>query len=101
MVKVSTNGILTVIAGNGHAGLSGDGGPATDASLNGPVSVAVDAAGNVYVSDAERQDSKGIAGSHHHGCGRGHCRTLGEVCRRLQRAGKVTATGKRVWSRQS
>ena len=32
--------------------------------------------------------------------GRERC-TLGEVCRRLQSAGKLTATGKRVWSRQT
>src|ERR1017187_10239480 len=32
--------------------------------------------------------------------GRERC-TLGEVCRRLQDRGKVTATGKRVWSRQA
>jgi len=32
--------------------------------------------------------------------GRERC-TLGEVCRRLQRDGKITATGKRVWSRQT
>src|ERR1051326_5819096 len=32
--------------------------------------------------------------------GRERC-TLGEVCRRLQSAGKTTATGKRVWSRQT
>lgn len=32
--------------------------------------------------------------------GRERC-TLGEVCRRLQRAGKLTATGKSVWSRQT
>jgi site-specific DNA recombinase len=32
--------------------------------------------------------------------GRERC-TLAEVCRRLQRAGKLTATGKRVWSRQT
>jgi site-specific DNA recombinase len=32
--------------------------------------------------------------------GRERC-TLGEVCRRLQRDGKITATGKRIWSRQT
>ena len=32
--------------------------------------------------------------------GRERC-TLGEVCRRLQGAGKLTATGKRIWSRQA
>ena len=52
IVQVSTLGILKVIAGNGIAGFSGDGGPATRASLNFPSAVAVDAAGNLYVADA-------------------------------------------------
>ena len=32
--KVNTRGIITTVAGNGTAGFSGDGGPATQASLN-------------------------------------------------------------------
>jgi len=44
--------LLTVVAGIGSAGYSGDGGPATEAQLNGPVAVAVDAAGSVFVADA-------------------------------------------------
>jgi hypothetical protein len=49
--KVDTNGLITTIAGNGTYGYSGDGGPATQAELWVPISVAVDAAGNVYIAD--------------------------------------------------
>jgi sugar lactone lactonase YvrE len=44
-------GIITTYAGNGIAGYSGDGGPATSAELNLPSGVALDSAGNLYISD--------------------------------------------------
>jgi uncharacterized protein (TIGR03437 family) len=47
----ATSGIITTIAGTGTFGFSGDGGPAVHAQLSHPKGVAVDAAGNVYISD--------------------------------------------------
>ena len=44
-------GVVTVVAGTGTAGDSGDGGPAVDATLGGPGALALDAAGNIYFSD--------------------------------------------------
>ena len=49
--KLDRAGILTTVAGNGLLGYSGDGGPATQAQLNGAVGLAVDGAGNVYIGD--------------------------------------------------
>jgi sugar lactone lactonase YvrE len=49
--KVSTNGIITTIAGNGSNGYSGDGGAATNAMLDEPESVAVDGFGNLFIAD--------------------------------------------------
>jgi uncharacterized protein (TIGR03437 family) len=49
--KVSPGGIVTTLAGNGTSGYSGDGGAATSARLNEPSGVAVDASGNVFISD--------------------------------------------------
>ena len=49
--KISPNGSVATIAGNGIGAYSGDGGPATSASLAYPTAVAVDAAGRVYVAD--------------------------------------------------
>ena len=49
--KMDRAGILTTVAGNGLLGYSGDGGPATQAQLNGAVGLAVDGAGNVYIGD--------------------------------------------------
>jgi uncharacterized protein (TIGR03437 family) len=51
--KVSPDGILTVVAGNGILGHSGDGGPATSASLLGPTGVAVDSSDNIYITDLD------------------------------------------------
>jgi len=50
--KVDLAGVITTIAGNGVAGDSGDGGPATSASIDEPVSVTVDRSGNLYFADA-------------------------------------------------
>ncbi|MEM9017277.1 MAG: hypothetical protein AAGC68_09695 [Verrucomicrobiota bacterium] len=43
---------VTTVAGDGTSGFSGDGGPATSAKLNGPVSIAVDYDGNIYFCDS-------------------------------------------------
>jgi sugar lactone lactonase YvrE len=49
--KVGTDGIITTIAGNGIAGFSGDGGPATLAELNFPRGLAIDKVGNIFIAD--------------------------------------------------
>jgi uncharacterized protein (TIGR03437 family) len=43
--------VISTLAGNGSAGFSGDGGPATQAEIDGLTDVAADAAGNVYIAD--------------------------------------------------
>ncbi len=48
----ASTGIIATIAGTGTPSYQGDGGPATSADLNVPTSVAVDAAGNVYIADS-------------------------------------------------
>ena len=49
--KITAAGIITTIAGNGTAGFSGDGGPATAAELSGAQGVAMDASGNIFLVD--------------------------------------------------
>jgi hypothetical protein len=49
--KVGINGVITTVAGNGGSGYSGDGGKATNASLNNPSGVAVDGFGNLFIAD--------------------------------------------------
>ncbi|MGD0668821.1 MAG: hypothetical protein ABSB23_14775 [Bryobacteraceae bacterium] len=50
-IRKVANGAISTVAGNGLQGYSGDGGPALSAQLNYPEGVAVDAAGNLYITD--------------------------------------------------
>ena len=59
--KVATNGIITTVAGNGTPGFSGDGGPATSASLHRASGVAADEFGNLYIADADKHRVRKVA----------------------------------------
>jgi len=61
--KVTVAGVISTVAGNGTAGFSGDGGPATSAQLNAPNGVAVDAAGNLYIADGNNVVREVTAGA--------------------------------------
>jgi hypothetical protein len=58
-VTVST-GIISTVAGNGTAGYSGDGGPATNAELNNPSGVAVDTVGKIYIGDTNNNRIRAV-----------------------------------------
>ena len=47
----ATDNTITTVAGTGQAGFSGDGGPANQAQLNRPHSIALDGAGHLYIAD--------------------------------------------------
>jgi len=62
--KVTPAGVISTFAGTGTAGFSGDGGPATSAQLNGPMSVLSDGAGFIFIADTNNNvvrmvDNKG------------------------------------------
>ncbi len=71
--KVNTSGVISTYAGNGAAGFSGDGGQAYLAEMTAPTAMAVDGAGNLYISDQQNyvirmvdlsQNIHTIAGKH-------------------------------------
>ncbi|HEX8920828.1 MAG TPA: hypothetical protein VF766_05090, partial [Pyrinomonadaceae bacterium] len=49
--KVTPAGIISTIVGNGTLGYSGDGGPATAATMYEPGGLALDVAGNLYIAE--------------------------------------------------
>jgi hypothetical protein len=51
-IREVAGGTINTIAGSGTSGFSGDGGAATSASLSNPNAVALDADGNLYISDS-------------------------------------------------
>jgi trimeric autotransporter adhesin len=71
--RVDASGNSLVVAGNGTAGFSGDGGPAINSQLYNPVSIAVDQAGDLFIADfgsrsVRKVDTSGristVAGNH-------------------------------------
>jgi trimeric autotransporter adhesin len=52
LYRVAADGSIRLIAGIGSRGFSGDGGRATAAQLSFPTEMAVDSAGNLYISDS-------------------------------------------------
>lgn len=65
--KVTPTGIISTIAGTGARGFSGDGGPATAATFRGPIGLAVDQFGSVYVTDNSNGRVRKVdAAGHHH-----------------------------------
>jgi secreted PhoX family phosphatase len=61
--KVTRDGIIHTVAGNGVSGSTGDGGPATKAALNSPTGLAINGAGQLFISagtDVREVDQNGL-----------------------------------------
>jgi hypothetical protein len=66
--KVNTSGVITTVAGgvgswnvcSGATNALGDGCPATSGYLESPIGVAVDATGNLYISDLSKSDVRKV-----------------------------------------
>ena len=61
--RAMTKGHIYTVAGTGTSGFSGDRGPATQAELNFPSGVAVDAAGNLLIADSGNYRIRVVAAS--------------------------------------
>ena len=60
--KVSSDGTISTVAGNGSRGFGGDGGPATAARLQYPEDLDLDDEGNLYIADRNNHRVRRVAG---------------------------------------
>jgi hypothetical protein len=75
--RAMTAGDIYQVAGIGHEGYSGDGGPAIEAGLNTPLGVTADAAGNLVITDSENFRIRVVAAKT--GTFYGRAMTLGDI----------------------
>jgi sugar lactone lactonase YvrE len=61
--RVDPTGTISTVAGNGTTGFGGDGGPATAASLNTPLFVAIDSTGRLYIADSKNSRVRRVDGN--------------------------------------
>ena len=78
--RITPDGILSIVGGNGTYSIGGDGGPATQAQLYAPADVALDAAGNAFIVengnlDVRRVDTNGVITTV---AGNGNCNYSGD-----------------------
>jgi hypothetical protein len=60
---ISSTRDITTVAGNGTAGYSGDGYPATSFELYYPNGVAIDSSGNLYIADQSNNRIRKVTAS--------------------------------------
>jgi uncharacterized protein (TIGR03437 family) len=63
VLKVSSGGVTSIVAGNGMTGFSGDGGTATSATFEDPEGIAVDSTGNFYFADYANERVRKVTAS--------------------------------------
>src|SRR5690606_31444799 len=59
--RIGLDGIVTTVAGNGTAGFSGDGGPATEAQLFEPRGIGLGGAGELCIADTRNHRVRKVA----------------------------------------
>ena len=59
--KITSNGVISTLAGNWSEGFSGDDGPASRATFNNPGGLAIDRSGNLYVADSYNNRIRKVA----------------------------------------
>jgi sugar lactone lactonase YvrE len=99
--KVTPAGIISTVAGKGTSGFSGDDGPATAARLSFPRAMAVDSAGNLYISDGFNDRIRKVtpAGIISTVAGKGPARYSGDKGRAIE--SQITPTGVAVDSAEN
>jgi hypothetical protein len=62
VVRIDAAGFMSLVAGDGVAGFSGDNGPAIGASLTYPQAMAFDRFGNLFIADSNNNRIRAIRG---------------------------------------